>query len=75
MVVCSYFLGQKHYPIPYPLKRISLYFGLALGFYFLAFYLSLGMCINSLFLFVYIAVVYVLEKPKKRVISNPQLFD
>jgi hypothetical protein len=75
MAVCSYFLGQKHYPIPYPLKRISLYFVLMLGFYFLSIYLSLGMGINTLFLIIYIAVVYVLEKPKKRVISNPQLFD
>jgi len=46
-----------------------------LGFYFLSIYLSLGMGINTLFLIIYIAVVYVLEKPKKRVISNPQLFD
>ena len=75
MALCSYLLGQKHYPIPYPLKRISLYFGLMLGFYFLSIYLSLGMGINTLFLILYIAVVYLFEKPKKRVISNPQLFD
>ena len=75
MALCSYLLGQKHYPIPYPLKRISLYFVMMLGFYFLSIYLSLGMGINTLFLIIYIAVVYVLEKPKKRVISNPQLFD
>ena len=75
MAVYSYFLGQKYYPIAYPLKRISLYFGLMFGFYFLIIYLSLGMSINTLFLILYIVVVYVLEKPKKRVISNPQLFD
>jgi len=75
MALCSYFLGQKYYPIPYPLGRIAMYFGLVLGFYFLSAYLSLGMAINTFFLIVYIVVVYVLEKPKKRVISNPQLFD
>jgi O-antigen/teichoic acid export membrane protein len=75
MALCSYFLGQKYYPIPYPLARIAMYFGLVLGFYFLSAYLSLGMAINTFFLIVYIVVVYVLEKPKKRVISNPQLFD
>ena len=75
MAVCSYFLGQKHYPIVYPVKRISLYFGLMFCFYFLSIYLCLGMGINTLFLIIYIAVVYVLEKPKKRVISEPQIFD
>ena len=75
MAVCSYFLGQKHYPIVYPLKRISLYFGLMFCFYFLSIYLSLGMAINTLFLIVYISAVYVLEKPKKRVISKPQFFN
>ena len=75
MALCSYFLGQKYYPIPYPLGRIAMYFGLVIGFYFLSAYLSLGMAINTFFLIVYIVVVYVLEKPKKRVISNPQLFD
>lgn len=75
MAVCSYFLGQKHYPIVYPVKRISLYFGLMFCFYFLSIYLYLGMGINTLFLIIYIAVVYVLEKPKKRVISKPQFFD
>ena len=75
MTLCSYFLGQKYYPIAYPLRRISLYFSLMLGFYFLSIYLSLGMGVNTFFLIIYIVVVYVLEKPKKRVISNPQLFD
>ena len=75
MAVCSYFLGKKYYPIPYPLSRIALYFGLMLGFYFLSLNYTFGMAINSLYLILYIAIVYVLEKPKKRVISNPQLFD
>ena len=75
MAVCSYFLGKKYYPIPYPLSRIALYFGLMLGFYFLSLNYSFGMAINSIYLILYIAVAYMLEKPKKRVISNPQLFD
>ena len=31
----SYFLGQKHYPIPYNLKKFFLYFGLSIALYFL----------------------------------------
>ena len=75
MLVCSYFLGKKYYPIPYPLGRIALYFGLMLGLYFLSLNTLWGMGVHSLYLLFYIGVVYVLEKPKKRVISNPQLFD
>jgi O-antigen/teichoic acid export membrane protein len=32
-MVISYFLGQKHYPIPYNLKKFFLYLGLALIIY------------------------------------------
>ena len=75
MAVCSFFLGKKYYPIPYPLGRIALYFGLMLGIYFLSSQWSFGMAINSLYLILFIVITYLLEKPKKRVISNPQLFD
>jgi O-antigen/teichoic acid export membrane protein len=75
MAACSYFLGKKYYPIPYPMGRIGLYFALMLAFYFLSSYFALGMFVNSIYLILFIGVAYVLEKPKKRVISNPELFD
>ena len=34
MTVASYYLGRKHYKIPYPLKRISFYLGLVAVLYF-----------------------------------------
>jgi O-antigen/teichoic acid export membrane protein len=34
-MVISYFLGQKHYPIPYNIKKFALYLGLALLLYFI----------------------------------------
>jgi O-antigen/teichoic acid export membrane protein len=34
-MIISYFLGQKHYPIPYNLKKFFLYLGLALVIYFI----------------------------------------
>jgi O-antigen/teichoic acid export membrane protein len=37
MMVLSYFLGQKHYPIPYDLKRIGIYFLLATSLFVLSF--------------------------------------
>jgi O-antigen/teichoic acid export membrane protein len=37
MMTVSYFLGQKHYPIPYDLKRIGIYFLLATSLFVLSF--------------------------------------
>jgi O-antigen/teichoic acid export membrane protein len=34
-MLISYFLGQKHYPIPYNVKKFFLYLGLAIVLYFL----------------------------------------
>jgi len=34
-MVISYFLGQKHYPIPYNVKKFVLYLGVAVLFYFI----------------------------------------
>lgn len=33
MVAASYWTGQKHYPIPYPLRRMGTYLAIALGGY------------------------------------------
>lgn len=35
-MVLSYILGQRHYPIPYNLKKFFLYLGITLGIYFIA---------------------------------------
>ena len=64
MIVVSYFIGQKHFPIPYQVGRISAYLFSMLGIYFLVYnhYFNLG--INSLLLLGFIIFVYILEKPK-----------
>jgi hypothetical protein len=31
MMTSSYMIGQKHYPVPYPVKKISFYLALAAG--------------------------------------------
>ncbi|MDG1350290.1 MAG: oligosaccharide flippase family protein [Crocinitomicaceae bacterium] len=35
-MILSYILGQRHYPIPYNLKKFFLYLGITLGIYFFA---------------------------------------
>jgi O-antigen/teichoic acid export membrane protein len=67
MMVVSYFLGQKYYPVPYNLKRIGTYFFVAVVIYILGLFSSSRPAIvkypvNTLFLFGFIFTVYKLEK-------------
>ncbi|MDA8956693.1 oligosaccharide flippase family protein [Flavobacteriales bacterium] len=71
MTVASYILSKKYYPIPYPVVRICFYLAFSFGLYLFSTFTDMGMTINSIYLFVFIGVVILLEKPKKRVISNP----
>ena len=75
MAVVSYFLGRKHYPIPYDLKRIGAYLSLMLLLFRLSGYVDLGMWVNTFYLLVFVGVTFALERPKKRVNSTPELFD
>ena len=74
MTIASYFLGKTHYSIKYPLKRIFLYLGLVVSMYFTSIYLNSNK-IDVLYIIVFISIAFYLEKPKKAVISNPELFD
>ena len=74
MTVASYYLGRKHYKIPYPLKRISFYLGLVAVLYFTSMLFN-SHIISSLYVLIFISIAFYLEKPKKAVISNPKLFN
>ena len=74
MTVASYYLGNKHYKISYPLKRIFFYLGLVCVLYFTSIYFDSNI-INSLYIIIFISIAFYLEKPKKVVISDPKLFD
>lgn len=70
MVIVSYLAGQKHYPIPYNLKKAGLYVGSALLVYF--FYTWIhnnnegqpNYALSTLFLLVYLISVYFIEQKK-----------
>ena len=73
MMLLSFILSRKHYPIKYNLSKICLYLGLAFGFYFFTTYLALpvGVAkygIHSLIIISFLGIIYFLEKPKKVVI-------
>lgn len=67
MVLLSYFIGHKYYPVPYPVKRILTYFLIA-GLLFAisrhtnTFLPLLKYPIHTILLFIYIGSIYILEK-------------
>lgn len=75
MTIASYFLGRKHYRIPYPIKRISFYLILVAALFFSSVYFKIGIILKIIYILIFITIAFVLEKPKKAVISNPKLFD
>lgn len=77
LMILSYFLGQKHYPIPYNIRKVFLYIGLAILIYFISmpFDPEAGMTMTMLFyhtglLAAYLAVVLFIERPKKLIPST-----
>ena len=75
MMIASYILGQKHYPIPYNLKKIFLYLGLSLGIYFISLLVKPDMMwltylVNTILLFAFLGVVYFIEKPSKKIVVS-----
>lgn len=69
MVIISYFLGQKYYPIKYNLKAISFFFGIGLVFYFCIYfihkidYLWLNQLLSNSLVILFLFIIYVLEWP------------
>ena len=71
MVIISYFMGKKFYPVPYDLKQIGIYFLIATVLYLLSVYTSdlsgfIKYSVHTLFLSVFLASVYYYEKNEVR---------
>ncbi len=65
MVVASYFLGKKHFPIPYEAKKISLYLCSMIVIYFFVYKQYFNLTGNSLLLLGFVIFLYFLEKQKQ----------
>lgn len=72
MVLLSYHYGQKHYPIPYNLKKIGGYLGLSIGFSVLSFYVFPGnYFIGGVLLLLFLGIIFKLEKKQfKQIIAK-----
>lgn len=66
MAALSFIIGQKHYPIPYSIPKLSLYFALALSIFFINQYLDseqffITLTLRILMIISFIAVIAFIE--------------
>ena len=62
MMMLSYFLGQKHYPVPYNLKQILFYLVIAISLSIITLNTNANYYINTVLVLVFLAIVGYLEK-------------
>lgn len=67
MVIISYFLGQKYYPVPYPVKRILIYFLISIIIYIFSRFTNhllpvFEYLLNTILLLSFMFFVYIQEK-------------
>ena len=71
MMVISYVLGQKYYPIPYNLKRILMYLISSVGLVILSFWIfHRNIYIGNALLLAFIASIIYVEKDQLKIILN-----
>ncbi len=68
-MVTSYILGQKHYPIPYNLRKFGLYLTTAILFFFISKWIGLAfgvlqLVLNNSLVLLFAALVWFMEKPR-----------
>ena len=75
MCIFAYFSGQKHYPIPYNISKISFYFLICIGLLFLGWNINLSsdllnQLIRELIILSFVGLVYIRERKNLRPNKN-----
>ncbi len=75
MMLLSFWLGARHYPIPYNYRKIISYLGSAILLYFVSLFLKIDndifkFFINTLIFIAYLSIVLFIEKPWKYLKNN-----
>jgi O-antigen/teichoic acid export membrane protein len=75
MMVISYFLGRKYYPIPYNLKRIGFYFLIAMILFAISLYTNnlkpiIKYPVHTVFISIFIWIVFKFEKYSLKSLIN-----
>jgi O-antigen/teichoic acid export membrane protein len=70
MTIFSYYLGQKHFPVNYNLKKIGFYLGLSLLLFWISTLIAfesqtIRLGINTVMLIGFMIGVFLIERPKK----------
>jgi O-antigen/teichoic acid export membrane protein len=68
MAIMSYYLGQKHYPIKYNLRKVTLYLGSAIILFFIGTLLTFGnfwttFFTHNIIVIAYLGLINFIEKP------------
>ncbi|HSH65412.1 MAG TPA: polysaccharide biosynthesis C-terminal domain-containing protein, partial [Bacteroidia bacterium] len=71
MMIASYFIGNKHYPVNYDVKRILGYLTLSITLYFISRWIKtdsviINLFINNMLVLAFIAVIWKFEKTNLR---------
>ena len=62
MMLLSYFIGRRYYPIPYNFRKICFYMGISILFSALSFYVfNRDILVGTIFLLVFLLLVYRME--------------
>ena len=76
MMIISYFIGQKYYPVKYNIRAIGVFFFMALGFYFLSLlwkdmeWRIIRLILNNLLVLLFVYLFYKLEFPNLKKLKN-----
>lgn len=77
MMIASYFLGQRYYPVPYNIFKILFYLLGAFGFYYASTLIVTGsmavhLSVNTLIFLLFAGVIYFVERPGKKIVHENQ---
>lgn len=69
MMIASYFLGQKHYPVPYEVGKLLLLLSGAISLYTISWWFGIsemqyGLALNASFLLAYLGISLIVLRPK-----------
>jgi hypothetical protein len=75
MMVLSYLIGQKHFPVKYNLAKFFGYLGLSVFLYLISTLVELhsffpGFAFHTALLLVFLGVIYLAEKPRLDSLRN-----
>lgn len=69
MMLLSYYLGRKYYPIPYNLRKICFYSGISVLFSIISFYVfNRNLIVGTVLLLVFLGLIYKMEGKKLKTI-------